>query len=288
MPTLRLGHSPDPDDAFMWWPLTGKEGGLETGRFRYEPAIRDIESLNRSSETGELEITAISCAQYARVADRYALTTCGSSVGEQHGPQIVSNRPLRTADLTRDDIVLAVPGERTSAFAALSVLLGPGSFRHEVVGFDEIIPRVAAGEFAAGLVIHEGQMIFDRAGLHLVGDLGMWWSSRCGLPLPLGVNAIRRDLDQLHGDATLREVTADLERSLRYALEHRGEALAYAQQYSRDLSPPETERFVNLYVNRWTLDLGSVGQAAVQTFLEEIHRAGLAPAPGTVDFISPQ
>ncbi|MHC4414462.1 MAG: menaquinone biosynthesis family protein [Planctomycetota bacterium] len=286
-PILRIGHSPDPDDAFMWWPLGREGGGFDTGRFRYEPVLRDIESLNCAAEAGELEITAISCAQYARVADRYALTSCGSSLGDQYGPQIVSRQPMTTRDLQRDDVVLAIPGERTSAYAALSVLLGAGSFRHAVVDFDQIMAKVAAGEFAAGLVIHEGQITFEQAGLHLVADLGMWWSSRCGLPLPLGVNVIRRDLDELCGPSTLGRVTADLRRSVQYALDHRAEALAHARQYARDLTAEQAEQFVNMYVNRWTLELGSVGRAAVKTFLRETHRAGLSPDPGEVDVIGP-
>ena len=288
-PVLRIGHSPDPDDAFMWWPLSAdnaaRAAGFDTGRFRYQPVPDDLESLNRRSEQGELEITALSCAQYPRVADRYVLTACGSSLGEPHGPAIVSRRPLKVADLRSAEVVLAIPGERTSAFAALSILLGPGSFRHSVVAFDQIIGRVAAGEFAAGLVIHEGQLTFAQAGLHLVADLGMWWSSRCGLPLPLGVNAIRRDLDEIHGPDTLRQVTADLRRCLEYALDHRPDALSHALRYARDLTPGLTERFVSMYVNRWTLDLGKVGRAAVVTFLQEAHRAGLAPDPGEIDFV---
>ncbi len=283
-PILRIGHSPDPDDAFMWWPLTA-ECGFETTRFRYEPVPDDIERLNERSESGELEITAVSCAQYPRVADHYVLTECGASVGQQYGPMIVSRRPISTGDLIGGDVVLAVPGERTSAFAAATILLGAGTFRHVVVPFDQIIPRVAAGEIDAGLLIHEGQLTFDEAGLHLVADLGMWWSSRCGLPLPLGVNAVRRDLDERHGASTLQEVSADLKRCLEFALEHRGEALAYALRFARDLKPDLVEQFVDMYVNRFTLELGSVGRAAVRTFLHEAHQAGLVPDPGEVDFV---
>ena len=291
-PVLRIGHSPDPDDAFMWWPLTSGEegvggGGLKNSRFRYQPVLRDIESLNQASQSGELEITAISCAQYPHVAETYVLTDCGSSIGDQHGPKIVSRTPMTAKDLKSPDVVLAVPGERTSAFAATSILLGPGSFRHAVVEFDQIIPRVAAGEFDAGLVIHEGQLTYVAAGLNLVADIGMWWSSRCGLPLPLGVNAIRRDLAQLHGPRSLEEIAADLRGSIDFALENRGPALEAAARYARDASPELTEQFVGMYVNRWTLALGRVGRAAVQAFLDEIHDAGLCPDPGEVDFIGP-
>ena len=288
-PVLRIGHSPDPDDAFMWWPLGGRDAeppcDFESTRFRYETVTADIESLNRRAEQAELEITALSCAQYPYVADRYVLTACGASIGDQYGPIIVAARPITTEELRGSDSVLAVPGERTSAYAAASMLLGPGKFRHAVVPFDEIIPRVAAGEFTAGLLIHEGQLTFADAGLREVADLAMWWSSRCGLPLPLGVNAARRDLDDRLGPGTLAAVTADLKTCLEYALDHRQDALAHARRYGRNLTAELTERFVGMYVNRWTVDLGSFGRAAVRTFLQEAHRAGLTPDPGVVDFI---
>lgn len=288
-PVLRIGHSPDPDDAFMWWPLGGAGADppcdFDSGRFRYEVILDDIETLNQRAEQGELEITALSCAQYPNVARQYALTACGSSIGEQYGPQIVSAEPMSTEQLRGPDVVMAIPGEHTSAYAAATILLGPGAFKHAVVPFDRIIPAVAAGEYAAGLLIHEGQLTFEDAGLHLVADLGMWWSSRCGLPLPLGVNAIRRDLDEIHGSATLARVTDDLGRCLAYAQAHRAEALAHAARYGRDLTPEATEHFVDMYVNRFTPDLGPVGRAAVRTFLREAHTAGLIPEVGEVDFV---
>ncbi len=288
-PVLRIGHSPDPDDAFMWWPLGGADAtppsDFDSGRFPYEVVLDDIESLNQPAQGGELEITALSSAQYPNVTDLYALTNCGSSIGEQHGPQIVAREALSSSDLKRPGVTLAIPGEHTSAFTAASILLGPGSFRHEVVPFDLIISRVADGDFDAGLLIHEGQLTFANAGLHLVADLGMWWSSRCGLPLPLGVNAIRRDLDDLHGPATLAQVTADLGRCLQFTLGHRADALAHALRYGRDLTPALTEQFVDMYVNRFTPDLGPVGRAAVRTFLREAHAAGLTPDAGEVDFV---
>ncbi len=281
---LRIGHSPDPDDAFMWWPLTSE--GF-TSRFRYEPVLRDIETLNRTALRGELEITALSCAAYPAVAGRYALTTCGSSVGDRYGPVIVSRERLGLEDLHRPGVVLAVPGERTSAFAATSVLLGPGSFRHEAVDFERIIPLVAEGRYAAGLVIHEGQVTFAGSGLRLVADIGMLWSSRCGLPLPLGVNAIRRDLEERCGVGTLARIAADLAASIRHALSHRAEALDHAMLHARSATREQVERFVDMYVNRWTLDLGRVGREAVRTFLGEAHRVGLVPDPGPVDFVEP-
>ncbi len=284
-PVLRIGHSPDPDDAFMWWPLSGAETGFAAGRFRYEPVTDDIESLNRRAETGELEITALSCAQVARVADRYAVTSCGASIGQGYGPKIVASKSVTPDDLTKPGAVLAVPGTRTTAFATVSILLGPGSFSHEVVPFDRIIAHIADGRCTAGLVIHEGQLNFAQAGLHLVADLGMWWSSHSGLPLPLGVNTIRRDLVSQYGDTALVEVNRDLTRCLEYAHEHREQALAYARKFARDLEPRLVEQFVDMYVNRWTVDLGPVGRESVRTFLHEAHRAGVGPDPVGLEFI---
>lgn len=287
---LRLGHSPDPDDAFMWWPIVCDEGsaaGFDTGGFHFEQVLDDIESLNHRAQTGELEITAISCAQYPYVADRYALTACGSSMGDNYGPKIVARQAMGLEDLTRPGVTLAVPGERTSAFGAASLLLGAGAFRFQVVEFDQIIPRVAGGQFDAGLVIHEGQLTFAEAGLEMIVDLGSWWTSRYGLPLPLGVSAIRRDLDDSHGPGTLQRVTTVLLESLRFALAHREEALQYALRFARDTPPPLADRFVSMYVNKWTLDFGDLGREAVRTFLRQLHEAGLAPEPPSIEFIDP-
>ena len=287
---LRLGHSPDPDDAFMWWPIVCDEGsaaGFDTGDFHFEQVLDDIESLNHRAQAGELEITAISCAQYPYVADRYALTACGSSMGDNYGPKIVARQAMGLEDLTRPGVTLAVPGERTSAFGAASLLLGPGAFRFQVVEFDQIIPRVAGGQFDAGLVIHEGQLTFAEAGLEMIVDLGSWWTSRYGLPLPLGVSAIRRDLDDSHGPGTLQRVTTVLLESLRFALAHREEALQYALRFGRGTPPPLADRFVSMYVNKWTLDFGDLGREAVRTFLRQLHEAGLAPEPPSIEFIDP-
>jgi 1,4-dihydroxy-6-naphthoate synthase len=289
-PVLRIGQSPDPDDAFMWWPLSGPEAeppaDFDSGRFRYEPVPADIETLNRRAEQGELEITALSCAQYPHVAKHYMVTTCGAAMGEQFGPKIVAGRPMTTDDLHQPGTTVAVPGERTTAFAVTSMLLGPGSFRYTVVPFDQIIETVVEGKCAAGVVIHEGQITFEQAGLHEVADLGMWWLARSGLPLPLGINAIRRDLDDHHGPGTLHEVTADLQRCLQFSLDHRADALSHALDCGRGLTPELVERFVGMYVNRWTLDLGSFGRAAIRNFLQEAHQAGLVPEPGEVDFLA--
>jgi 1,4-dihydroxy-6-naphthoate synthase len=289
-PVLRLGHSPDPDDAFMWWPLL-EQGGepprLDTGRFRFQAVPQDIEALNLLSDRAELEITAMSCAQYPHVKDRYALTSCGASMGEGYGPKLVAGRPMTLDDLRSPDTVLAIPGERTSAFGVVSLLLGAGSFRHEVVAFDQIIPAVAAGRFPAGLVIHEGQLTYAASGLHLIEDLGAWWSRRHGLPLPLGVNAIRRDLAERHGAGTLGQITALLRRSVEYALSHRAESIAYAMGFARGVEARLADEFVRMYVNRWTIQFGPTGQTAVKAFLAALQGAGLTPEAGEVDFVAP-
>jgi len=292
MPLLRLAHSPDPDDAFMWWPLVGDGDGrpaFDTGRWRFETVAEDIESLNRRAEHGEFEITAMSCAQYGRTADRYALTACGASVGDGYGPKLVASSPRTTESLRESDggARIAVPGERTTAFLVTSLLLGPGRFRHETVPFETIIDEVVAGRFDAGVVIHEGQLTFGDSGLHLVADLGAWWMTRTGMPLPLGVNAIRRDLAEAHGPDALREITALLLRSVETAMAQRERSVAYALRYARGLDPERAGRFVDLYVNHWTLDFGTRGRAAVTRLLTEAHAAGLLPTPVEPEFIAP-
>lgn len=290
-PTLRIGFSPDPDDAFMWWPLVtcdGLAGEFDTGEFQYEAVVSDIESLNQRSITGDLEITAMSCAQYPFVRDLYAITACGSSMGDAYGPKLVGQKGTLLDDLRRNSAVIAIPGERTSAFAATNLLLGSGTFKHEVVDFKAIIDRVVAGEFDAGLVIHEAQLTYESAGLELLVDLGQWWGSQHeGLPLPLGVNAIRRDLDEKFGAMTTSHVTSVLLRSLEFALSHREEALEYAMQFARDTPAELADKFISMYVNKWTLDFGLRGREAVRTFLSQMYEAGLAPEAGEIDFVEP-
>ncbi len=290
-PVLRLGHSPDPDDAFMWFPITGIAGAkpaLDTGRFRFQPVQQDIETLNRRSDSAELEITAISIAQYPYVAHRYAFTSCGSSMGDGYGPRLVAREPI-TLDVLRDGrATLAIPGLRTSAWLATGLMLGDASrVRAAQVPFDRIIPAVAGGEFDAGLVIHEGQLTFENDGLVLLADLGVWWTDRTHLPLPLGGNVIRRDLEAQYGPGTLGEVTATLLRSLHFALEHREEAIDYALQCARGMDRALADRFVAMYVNKHTLDFGPSGREAVRRFLAEAREAGLVPESAAADFISP-
>ncbi len=278
---LRIGHSPDPDDAFMWFPLLPPPR-VDTGRYAFTHVLEDIQSLNERSAKGELEITALSIAQYPFVASRYALTTCGASMGEGYGPMIVARtgRP-RLSDLP--SVKIAVPGERTSAFLALSLFLRQRVPRYEVVMFDQIIPRVASGEFDAGLIIHEGQLTYRAAGLECLIDLGQWWTDTRKLPLPLGGNAIRRDL----GAQAMREVCTILLASIRHALEHREEAVTHAMTYARDMGRDLADRFVGMYVNDLTLDYGPRGRDAIRLFLAQAAELDLVPACGEIDFIAP-
>ncbi|MCK4871615.1 MAG: ABC transporter substrate-binding protein [Phycisphaerales bacterium] len=287
---LRLGHSPDPDDAFMWWPIFGIDGcapALDTGRFRFEPVMADIETLNKRSATGELEITAISMHQYPYVRDRYVLTSCGASMGERYGPKVVAREPHGVDWLRDPDVVVAIPGERTTAHLVLSLLLGPGTFRTVEMSFDAILDAVSSSRCEAGLIIHEGQLTYDQAGLVEVADLGAWWYDVHRLPLPLGGNAIRRDLEAAHGPGTLGEVTTLLHRSIRYALAHRDEGLVYAMRFARDMSIEEVDRFVGLYVTHRTVDTGDEGRLAIETLLRVGAEAGLTPDPGVIELIRP-
>ena len=268
----------------MWYPLA--RDVVDTGPYKFVHVLEDIQSLNERAERAELEITALSVHQYPFVAADYAMTSCGSSMGEGYGPMVVA-RPdtlgtgFRTENLR--DMKIAIPGERTTAFLGLQLLLGKDSFDHEVVMFDQIIQRVAAGEYDAGLIIHEGQLTYADAGLACVVDLGEWWSRTRELPLPLGANAIRRDLaDQMPGICTI------LLDSIRYALDHRDEAVDYALGYARDMGRDLADRFVGMYVNDLTLDYGERGRRAVRQLLSEAAEAGICPDCGEVDFISPR
>jgi len=292
--TLHIGHSPDPDDAFMWWPLANFPDGSGPGGKTYTPKIdtrgydfvhvlEDIQSLNERSDKGELEITAISIHQYPYIADKYALTSCGSSMGDGYGPMVVarSGRNLTPGDLT--DIKIAVPGERTSAFLTLSLLLDQRVPNYEVVPFDQIIERVVSGEFDAGLIIHEGQLTYRDSGLSCVVDLGRWWADSRNLPLPLGGNAIRRDL----GEPAMSEICRILLSSIEWAMEHREESIQYALNFARDMGHELADRFVGMYVNDYTLDYGERGRRAVQQLLREAADAELVPDPGEIDFVAP-
>ncbi len=289
-PLLRLAHSPDPDDAFMWWPLLERDGSpprVDTGRFRFETVQEDIEALNHRAGEGELEITAMSCANYPKVADRYAITSCGASMGDHYGPKLVARPGFALEDLQRGGGRLAIPGTQTSAYAAVRLMLGASRFEAVVVPFETIIERVADGSFDAGIVIHEGQLTYRDAGLELLADLGAWWSGQEEVPLPLGINAIRRDLEAQFGPGTLQEVTATLLASVEYALAHRDESVAYALNFARGMSSELADEFVSLYVNRWTLDFGEDGREAVRRFLLAGSVAGILPPCERLDFIEP-
>ncbi len=274
---ITVGHSPDPDDAFMFYALAHNK--LDTGDLAFRHELQDIETLNRRALRGELEVTAVSIHAYAHLLDKYALLPSGCSMGDRYGPMVVARSPMSLDQLKSARI--AVPGTLTTAFLTLRLLL-PDGFHHEVVPFDQIIAAVAEGRFDAGLIIHEGQLTFQNQGLHLVVDLGVWWQERTGLPLPLGGNVVRRDL----GPETMRQISRLLKESIHYALDHRAYALAYALAYARDMDRGLADRFVGMYVNDWTLDYGPRGRAAVQRLLEEGHKAGIIPAPVAVEFVS--
>jgi 1,4-dihydroxy-6-naphthoate synthase len=276
---LKLGHSPDPDDAFMFYGLAKNK--LPSGRYRFEHVLQDIQTLNQRAMKGELEITAISIHAYPYVADKYALTSCGSSMGDQYGPMIVAREPMALADLRGKTI--AIPGKLTTAFLTLQLCLGKISetCKFEVVHFDQIPAYVRDGKADAGLLIHEGQLTFQTLGLHLLMDLGMWWHEKTSLPLPLGGNCIRKDL----GQPVMQEVTDILKASIQYSLDHRAEAVDYALQYGRDLDRALADRFVGMYVNHWTLDYGDRGKAAIDRLLAEGAAAGLVPKVGRVEYV---
>ncbi len=272
---LRIGHSPDPDDAFMFYGLAS--GRVASPGYEIVQVLDDIESLNRLALKGEIEVTAVSIHAFAHLADRYLLLPCGASMGDGYGPLVVSRRPASVSDLR--GMTIAVPGELTSAMLALRLALGP--VRTSVVRFDRILDAVRAGEHEAGLLIHEGQLTWEDAGVHRVLDLGTWWRDETGgLPLPLGGNAIRRDL----GRDVIAEVASLLRRSIEFGLNNREEALTYAMRYGRGLARPLADRFVGMYVNDYTLDYGVKGRRAIEIFLRRGHEAGVLPRAVAVEF----
>jgi 1,4-dihydroxy-6-naphthoate synthase len=278
---LRLGHSPDPDDAFMFYALAQDPPLIPTRGWRFEHVLQDIQTLNQRAMRGELEITAISIHAYPYVADKYALTSCGSSMGDGYGPMVITRQPMTLGDLRGKTI--AIPGELTTAFLALQLCLGQANdaFRYEVVHFDQIPAYVRDGKVDAGLIIHEGQLTFQQLGLHLVVDLGVWWKEMNGLPLPLGGNCIRKDL----GASAMQDVTDVLKASIQYSLDHRGPAVEYALRFGRDLDRDLADRFVGMYVNQWTIDYGPRGREAITRLLKEGARAGLVPDVGDIEYV---
>lgn len=277
--TIHVAHSPDADDAFMFWAMAS--GKIDTGDRRYVHELADIETLNRRALAGELEVTAVSLHAYAHLAGRYALLAHGASIGDRYGPRIVARAPAPTDPRTAlAGRTVAIPGTLTTAWLALQ--LYQPAVQPVVVPFDRIEDHVAAGHADAGLLIHEGQLTYGDRGLHLWADMGEWWHGETGLPLPLGGNVVRRDL----GDELMQHIARDLKASIVYGLAHRAEALRHAQQYSRGLDAARTDRFVGMYVNAYTVDYGPTGRRAVTELLERAHRAGLIPRPIDVAFLT--
>ncbi|MEY4790015.1 MAG: hypothetical protein RLZ61_2233 [Planctomycetota bacterium] len=274
--TLSVGHSPDPDDAFMFYALAHNK--IPTGNLAFAHELQDIETLNRRCLKQELDISAISLHAFAYLSDKYALLSSGCSMGDRYGPMVVAKKAYTIEELK--NLRSAVPGTLTTAFLSLSLLLG-SKFQYEVVPFDEILNAVEQGKVDAGLIIHEGQLTFQNQGLKLVVDLGVWWYEKTGLPLPLGGNVVRKDL----GADIISEASRLIRESIHYGLNHRKEALAYALQYGRDLDTGLADKFVGMYVNDWTVDYGEKGRKAVQLLLTEGHKAGVIPHPVLVEFV---
>lgn len=272
---ISVAHSPDADDAFMFYALATNK--LRFPGLSFKHTLCDIETLNQRARQGVYDVTAISFHAYPYLQEKYALLASGGSVGEGYGPMIVGAR-VHTMEEVRDKKI-AVPGKLTTAYLVLQ-LFAPHSDT-EVVPFDQIIPQVMEGKFEAGLIIHEGQVNFDKFGLHKLVDLGKWWRDTTGLPLPLGGNAIRREL----GAETMARVSVALKASIQYALDHRDQALEYAMQFARDLDPQLANKFVSMYVNERTLDYGEEGREAVRRLLDMGYRAGIIPHQAQVEFV---
>ena len=274
--TITLAHSPDSDDAFMFYGLATHK--IDTGNLHFEHLLKDIQTLNEEATRGTYDVTAISFHAYAYVADKYALLPHGASIGDNYGPVVVSRESARPEDIGK--LKIAIPGKLTSAFLALRIF--NSEFSYEVVPFDKIIDAVQAGKCDAGLLIHEGQLFYESKGLHKVLDLGEWWYSRHGLPLPMGGNVIRRDL----GETLIKEVSRLLRASINYSLSHREDALQYALQFARDMEPDLADRFVGMWVNDLTLDYTERGREAVRLLLREGFEKGVIPNQVEVDFVS--
>lgn len=286
--TITLAHSPDPDDAFMWWPLADIDGtgpAIDVGDFSFELVMKDIETLNELAERSEYDITAISIAQYPAVAKQYDLTACGASLGDGYGPKVVATRDCTMDELIATNPVFAVPGERTSALAALRILAGDRPIRWNAVPFTEIMEQVSSGNFASGVVIHEGQLTYEEHNLFEVCDLGAWWHDRTGLPLPLGGNSIKRDIDTRFGVGATKRITELLLQSIEYAMANREKSLRWAAKWGRGIDLACTDEFVEMYVNKWTLDFGDRGREAVQTFLREAANVNAVLSVESVTFV---
>jgi 1,4-dihydroxy-6-naphthoate synthase len=275
MTTIHVAHSPDSDDAFMFYALAA--GKIDTEGLTYVHELQDIESLNQRALRGELEVTAVSIHAYAYLSDKYSLLPHGASMGDRYGPRLVARTPMKPRDIRGKRI--AIPGPLTSAYLALQ-LFEP-EFTAIMTPFDQIEALVADGGADLGLLIHEGQITYADSGLHLIQDLGEWWFGETGLPLPLGGNVVRKDL----GDALTRKISRQLRASIAYGLDHRAGALDHAMQYARGLDRSKADTFVGMYVNDWTLDYGDRGRQAVRQFLQRGVNAGLITQPVTVEFV---
>ena len=273
--TISVAHSPDSDDAFMFYGLATNK--IETEGLKFEHTLKDIQSLNEDAQKGVFDVTAISFHAYAYVSDKYALLPHGASIGDNYGPIVVSREPREASDI--GSMKIAIPGEMTSAYLALRIY--NRDFQYVVVPFDEIIEAVQKGDVDAGLLIHEGQLFYNQMGLNKVLDLGEWWHDKTGLPLPMGGNVIRRDL----GKDLMQRVSKYLHQSIVYSMDNREDALAYAMQFARDMQPELADRFVAMWVNDLTLDYGERGREAVKRLLAEGHKAGIIPHKVKVDFV---
>jgi len=278
---LTLGHSPDPDDAFMFYGLA--KNLIPTHGLRFEHILQDIQTLNERATRGELDISAISIHAYAYVCDHYALLPSGASMGDGYGPMLVAKRTWSRQDMAQARI--AVPGVLTSAFLALQLWLQQPAhqFQHVIVPFDQIFAAVRSGAADVGLIIHEGQLTYQNEGLQVCADLGVWWGQENdGLPLPLGGNVIHKRFSP----ADRRTISAILSASIRYSLEHRDEAVQHALQYARDMGHALADKFVGMYVNDWTLDYGERGRESIRRFLAQARRAGLIPREPVLEFVT--
>jgi 1,4-dihydroxy-6-naphthoate synthase len=273
---VSLAHSPDSDDAFMFYGLAS--GQVPTGGLEITHVLRDIQTLNEEARAGVHEVTAISFHAYPYVADRYALMPCGGSIGDGYGPLLVAREPLAAADVAGR--LVAVPGTLTTAYLALRLFAPHAATR--VVPFDQILDEVREGRADVGLIIHEGQLTYGGHGLHKVADLGAWWKEETGLPLPLGGNAVRRDL----GEELMRRLTSLVRDTVRYSLAHRADALAYAMSFARGMDPRIADRFVGMWVNDMTLDCGDRGRRAVQELFDRGHAAGVIPRAARAEFVA--
>ena len=273
--TITVAHSPDSDDAFMFYGLATNK--LETDGLKFEHTLKDIQSLNEDAKNGVFDVTAISFHAYAYISDKYALLPHGASIGDKYGPILVSKEQYKPEDIP--NLKIAIPGELTSAFLALRIY-NP-DFEYEVMPFDEIIEEIQRGKVDAGLLIHEGQLFYKQMGLSKILDLGEWWFERTGLPLPMGGNAIRRDL----GKDLMKKVSKHLLQSIVYSMENREDALAYAMQFARDMPPELADRFVAMWVNDLTLDYGTRGREGVKRLLQEGFDKGIIKNKVEVDFV---